>query len=90
MEPSCDDGRVISHPAPFVSQVKELPEGNHWVELQTRPRSGGIVRFPHDPICKTHFTEGTLGFAPRYAENPRWWLAIYPFGGRSVTLVNGS
>ncbi len=23
MEPSCDDGREISHPAPFVSQVKD-------------------------------------------------------------------
>jgi len=48
------------------------------------------VRFPHDPICKTHLTEGTLGFAARYAENLRWWLAIDPFGGQSVMLVNGS
>lgn len=61
--------------------------GNHWVEVQSSPPLWRCRRVSLQSDCASDLTDGVLGFAPRYIQNPPWWLAKNTPDGRCERLA---
>lgn len=54
--------------------------------MQFSPASGGVAGFPCNPIDGATSQRLHLVFAPRYIQNPSWWLTKHTPDGHSETL----
>lgn len=70
----------------FRQPSQRFTRENHRSSCNSRPPLAMSQGFPATPIVPSHLTEGRLGFAPRYTQNPSWWLATHTPDGHSERL----